>query len=218
MAHHAATLPLHWAYVNCVTMSWSQYLVDFIRKSATQHNTSSWFKLENMSWASCLLRHLWQVEQKALQCTACTLGSLAVLASKVGLSSSSNGTTLSVAHDQNQLGSQFATAEFQASNHAAFSMGASVACIPQHKQITWHCIKNCVDRHTRICTAQDGCMWCLPVGHQSLPHLASGMLGQRSTPRQSVRCPAFNIFKASSAETGSSAVVRSPCVPRAGGP
>jgi hypothetical protein len=51
-----------------------------------------------------------------------------------------------VAHHQNQLGAQLATAELQAANHAAFRMGASVACIPQDKQVTWHGIKNWLEK------------------------------------------------------------------------
>ena len=73
------------------------------------------------------------------------------------------------------------TAELQATNHAAFRMGASVACIPQDKQITWHGIEHGVNWHTGICAAKDGGVGCLPMAHQSFTHLESGVLGQRST-------------------------------------
>ncbi len=128
-----------------------------------------------------LLCYTRQAHQEAFQCTSCTHGLLALLAIQVSLGSTCNGSTLGMAHHQNQLGTQLATAELQASHHAAFSMRAGVACIPQHKQITWHRIKDSIHRHTRVSTSQDSRMWGLPMTHQCLTHCSSGMLGQRST-------------------------------------
>ena len=91
-------------------------------------------------------------------------------------------------HHQNQLGSKLATAELQTAHHAAFGVSASVASIPQHKQITWHGIEHRVNWHTGICTAQDGSVRGPAHGSPKLHASSKWHAWPKERPQQSARC------------------------------
>lgn len=56
---------------------------------------------------------------------------------------------------QKKLGNFFVYQQLQASHHTSFRMGASVACIAQHKDIPRHGIKDKLQGSTGVSTADD---------------------------------------------------------------
>ena len=84
-------------------------------------------------------------------------------------------------HIKKKLGNFFVYQQLQASHHTSFRMGASVACIAQHKDIPRHGIKNKLQGSTGVSTADDSSVGRLTFLEQQAFGTASQMNGISKT-------------------------------------
>lgn len=96
-----------------------------------------------------------------------------------------DGPAVGVAQHEDELCLQGPSAKLKAAQDTAFCMCTGVPSIAQHEEISRQCIKNGLQGHTRICASNDGGVWRLALGRQSLSHVRMH-LGNGSTHHEAL--------------------------------
>mmetsp|Transcript_36373 Transcript_36373/g.78455 ORF Transcript_36373/g.78455 Transcript_36373/m.78455 type:complete len:217 (+) Transcript_36373:414-1064(+) len=120
-----------------------------------------------------LLCHVAEANQQGIQGFG-DLRLVAALGLQVCCCGTLDGSAGCVSEHQDHLGLQGGNAELQAAKYAAFGVGAGVASIAQHKDVTRQGIKDGLQRCPGICTANDGSVWCLSHVNKLLAHFLVG--------------------------------------------
>ena len=127
------------------------------------HGTSAWVESRPDQRVSMAFHLTYQL-------TSAGLLVLCILGGQVSGGCTLDGPTVGMAQHEDQLSVQSTGAKLQASQDTPFRVRAGVSCVAQDKQVSWQGIKDSLQRHTRISTANDCSVWGLTLHGQSLSH------------------------------------------------